>query len=320
MSDRGLRAPTGPAGLLQWSIANSGNNPDASRRVPPSAEDRAWFQEAMASQLNVGKRMKEIKFCLDRAGTPEDAPTVEQQQDLLDELHDIVEDIDHARDLRPIGGLPTLLSLLHSEEDGLRARAAAVIGAAAQNNEPVQQWLLDGGALPPLVNQLADSNSTARVSAYTAVSCLVRHNTAGRQALLQGTGLAAVVGGLSNGAPRVQRKAAQLCGALLIDEPDLAPKLATGVAQSLPALLCSGDRQGREAALLLANMLARDAGGLQLLKKMPDLQHSLQRLTMAIEDCPAEEKAAAADEKQLANNLTASLSTTSSPAKGSTPL
>ena len=45
----------------------------------------------------------------------------------------------YTRDLRPIGGLPTLLGLLGSEEASLRTRAAAIIGASAQNNEPVQQ-------------------------------------------------------------------------------------------------------------------------------------------------------------------------------------
>lgn len=38
-----------------------------------------------------------------------------------------------------MGGLPTLLQLLGSGEATLRARAALVLGAAAQNNEPVQQ-------------------------------------------------------------------------------------------------------------------------------------------------------------------------------------
>lgn len=74
-----------------------------------------------------------------------------------------------------------------------------------------------------------------------------------------------MVGGLSNGAPRVQRKAAQLCGALLTDEPDVAPNIAAAGAQALPVLLGSGDRQGREAALVLAQKLARNDRGLQAL-------------------------------------------------------
>ncbi len=43
------------------------------------------------------------------------------------------------RDLRSIGGLPTLLALLRAPEAGLRWRAADVLGTSAQNNSPVQQ-------------------------------------------------------------------------------------------------------------------------------------------------------------------------------------
>ena len=43
------------------------------------------------------------------------------------------------RDLRSIGGLPTLLALLRAPDAGLRWRAADVLGTSAQNNSPVQQ-------------------------------------------------------------------------------------------------------------------------------------------------------------------------------------
>lgn len=79
----------------------------------------------------------------------------------------------------------------------------------------------------------------------------------------QGGGLLKVVSGLSNGHPRVQRKAAQLCGALLTDDPDLAPDIAVAGAQALPVLLGGGDRQGREAALVLAQKAARNEKGLR---------------------------------------------------------
>eukprot|EP00208_Stichococcus_sp_RCC1054_P000545 CAMPEP_0206143006 /NCGR_PEP_ID=MMETSP1473-20131121/19018_1 /ASSEMBLY_ACC=CAM_ASM_001109 /TAXON_ID=1461547 /ORGANISM="Stichococcus sp, Strain RCC1054" /LENGTH=191 /DNA_ID=CAMNT_0053538229 /DNA_START=132 /DNA_END=704 /DNA_ORIENTATION=+ len=184
-------APRDLGGLLQWSIANAGSrggNGEAAPPMAPSEEDRAWFQEAMNSQLNVAHRMREIKGWLEQEGA-ESAPTLEDKEQLLDELLDIVEDIDHARDLRPIGGLPTLLHLLEGEQPSLRAGAASVIGAAAQNNEPVQQWLLEGGALPPLVEQLSDDNAAARVAAFTAVSCLVRKYPPGREALVEGPGL-----------------------------------------------------------------------------------------------------------------------------------
>lgn len=41
-----------------------------------------------------------------------------------------------------MGGLPTLLALLSDADAGVRSRAAAVLGACAQNNAPTQQVLL----------------------------------------------------------------------------------------------------------------------------------------------------------------------------------
>ena len=54
------------------------------------------------------------------------------------------------RDLRSIGGLPTLLALLQSPESSLRWRAADVIGTSAQNNSPVQQVCTDSAVVPVL--------------------------------------------------------------------------------------------------------------------------------------------------------------------------
>jgi HEAT repeat protein len=41
-----------------------------------------------------------------------------------------------------VGGLPTLLALLSDADAGVRSRAAAVLGACAQNNAPTQQVLI----------------------------------------------------------------------------------------------------------------------------------------------------------------------------------
>lgn len=54
----------------------------------------------MNSQLNVAHRMREIKGWLEQEGA-ESAPTLEDKEQLLDELLDIVEDIDHARCVEP---------------------------------------------------------------------------------------------------------------------------------------------------------------------------------------------------------------------------
>lgn len=57
---------------------------------------------------------------------------------LLEELMEIVESIDFARDLRSIGGLPVLKALVQGVHPSLRWRAADVIATCCQNNLPVQ--------------------------------------------------------------------------------------------------------------------------------------------------------------------------------------
>jgi hypothetical protein len=83
--------------------------------------------EAMAEfTKDLVVKMKEIKSGLDSkdAGGKEEGEVLREKEELLDHLVEIVEDIDYARDLQTIGGLPTLLTLLESEHPSLRWRSA----------------------------------------------------------------------------------------------------------------------------------------------------------------------------------------------------
>jgi len=114
--------------------------------------------------------------------TPTEATTTEHMEELLDELHDIVEDVDHARDLVKVGGLPTLLRLLRDPRASLRWRAADALAASAANNPPVQRWLLDAGAVPPLM-ALLDLGAEAAAFPQSSAADLVRARTKAVHAL-----------------------------------------------------------------------------------------------------------------------------------------
>jgi hsp70-interacting protein len=60
----------------------------------------------------------------------------------LEELMDIVESIDFARDIKSIGGLPVLKALVECKHPPLRWRAAEVLATCCQNNLPVQVHLM----------------------------------------------------------------------------------------------------------------------------------------------------------------------------------
>ena len=55
-----------------------------------------------------------------------------------------------------------MLSLLESQYAPVRASAAEVVATCVQNNPPVQQFFLDGGALPKLLKLAGDPDPTCR--------------------------------------------------------------------------------------------------------------------------------------------------------------
>lgn len=172
--------------------------------------------KVIKQQLDTGERGG-ARTHVDQSTSSQDTPNTlsnEQRAALLDELIEIVEHIDHARDLQTIGGLPTLLKLLEDPCAVVRAKSAEVVATCAQNNPPVQavcggdddimmlvvwyatsmlstphthaahthrihpQWMLQGGVLPHLLVLLDDGDATCRVKALLALSCMVRGSEA----------------------------------------------------------------------------------------------------------------------------------------------
>ncbi|GBF98487.1 hypothetical protein Rsub_11697 [Raphidocelis subcapitata] len=201
-------------GLFEWSMKyQDGERPTEYGSVSEMSEEkRAWLEEAMRDHMkDIGERMKEIKAALDdgsaAAGAAEPAPAspaaaaaaaaaaqraapqLAREEVLLDELMEIVESVDYARDLSKVGGLDTLLALMACPYPSLRWRAAEVAATCMANNPPVQRWFMDGGAAPPLMALLGDGDGTCRAKALLALSALVRHYDPGLDAFLAAGGL-----------------------------------------------------------------------------------------------------------------------------------
>lgn len=116
--------------LMHLALANATPCPDAYRLEGVLKNYMVDFTE----------RMQAIQAGLEETANAPDA-TEEQvavAEKHLEELMDIVESIDFARDLRSIGGLPVLKALMRSPHPSLRWRAADVVATCAQNNPPVQ--------------------------------------------------------------------------------------------------------------------------------------------------------------------------------------
>ncbi|KAK2077076.1 hypothetical protein QBZ16_004710 [Prototheca wickerhamii] len=244
-------------GLFEWSLQHQDG---AGTAQPMSESERQWLEEAMkSSMVDLGRRMGEIKESLDarasgeRSGA-EPAAELAEAERLLDELQDIVETIDAARDLATIGGLDTLSDLLTSREPSLRARAAEVGGTCVQNTPEVQTRFLEHPTFADRVLRLAreDADATCRVKALLALSCLVRGHAAATAWFKGQGGLGLLV------------DAAQLLRALVLglSASELQSLVDDRVMDVAGRLLGdAGDDAGREAvAELLRALVARPAG------------------------------------------------------------
>lgn len=166
--------------LFEWSIQQQGDGTSETTAAPLSDTDRKWLEEVLASGVvDLSKQLVEIKEQLEASlpasATRDDiARDEEHKARLLDELLDLVESIDQAKDLSTIGGLSTLLHVIDGGVPGLQWRAAEVVAVCAQNNPEVQASFFRDGAMPAIWGLLSADDVTCRLKALLAVSCMLR--------------------------------------------------------------------------------------------------------------------------------------------------
>ncbi|KAF8059979.1 RMDN1 [Scenedesmus sp. PABB004] len=197
-------------GLFNWSMKfqDGTSATDYASAQELSPEKREWLERALADMMkDFAERMQEINTALtgdagDAGGAAGEGggdggggggASLAEREALCDELLEIVESVDHARDLHTIGGLPTLLALTSSLHASLRWRAAEIMGTCMANNPPVQRWFADGGALPRLMALLGDGDARVVTKALFALGALVRHYDPGLEAFRLAGGLPALL-------------------------------------------------------------------------------------------------------------------------------
>ncbi|KAG6356148.1 hypothetical protein INS49_015535 [Diaporthe citri] len=163
--------------LLKWSIeaqtagnANSNGNPSTTAITSadaPAAEGNTTTAAAATSQapstngLNPeilaallggpsdADLMRQSMAVITATGDPE--VTLEHRLTAFDNLEQLIESLDNANNLGPLGLWAPLLASLSDAEPDVRRYAAWVAGTAVQNNETSQERLLAMGGLPRLV-------------------------------------------------------------------------------------------------------------------------------------------------------------------------
>lgn len=172
MTDPGLNS------LLKWSVQNSEQaRDDPTSQSDPKAErdpQRGLDQEALARLMggpSDADRMKEAMGAIQH-------PEVDLENKLIafDNFEQLIENLDNANNMEPIGLWVPLVDQLDNPEPELQRYAAWCLGTAVQNNIRSQDRCLAVGAVPKLVNLALKGKTPAlRKKAVYALSSEVRN-------------------------------------------------------------------------------------------------------------------------------------------------
>ncbi|EED12439.1 Hsp70 nucleotide exchange factor (Fes1), putative [Talaromyces stipitatus ATCC 10500] len=172
--DRGLNE------LLKWSVENSeasrqsiANINDDPTSVPPPTT-RGLNEDALRALMGGPSDADLMKESM--AALLSDEVDLENKMVAFDNFEQLVETIDNANNMEPLGLWSPLVGLLQHEEADMRRMAAWCIGTAVQNNQKGQDKLLVLNALPTLVSlATSDSDSKVRRKSVYALSSAVRN-------------------------------------------------------------------------------------------------------------------------------------------------
>ncbi|KAJ5778977.1 Armadillo-like helical [Penicillium paradoxum] len=164
--------------LLKWSVTNSQASLDA--------ESEEGAPSAPAATSNLTPQMISTLF-----GGPSEADLMraamevahDNESDLenkliaLDNFEQMIEGIDNANNIEPLGLWAPLIKLLKHDEAEIRRMAAWCVGTAVQNNPKSQDKVVVLNILPDLVSlATTDSNAATRKKAIYAISSAVRNH------------------------------------------------------------------------------------------------------------------------------------------------
>jgi len=303
---------------------------------PMSKEDKEFLEKVMKEcVIDEVERMKQITELLkggdpkeifkdtesqvveriNKLATPEDLATF--RQDMLEYLHDLVENLDNAKALMCVGGFGPVLQIAQDGTKPLaeRKECLELLGACAQNNPPCQAGLLEIDVLPIFLGILSnDPNAGIRYKALGAISALCRGHDVLEKKFIDTDGVALLVNKLeADDDIKVKRKCLFFLRALFFTSPESRDKAcSSGLKNTLVGLIGHGDIDLRESCLnamieLVTESEARTGdfndSGLQLSSKLDTRSVSLKAMK-------GEDAETAQEEIELCSKLQGLLVTT----------
>lgn len=164
--------------LLKWSIENSETTlADRTASTDPKAErpsGKGVNAEALNALLGGPSDADLMKESMAAILHPD--LSLENKIVAFDNLEQLIEGIDNANNMEPLGLWTPLVGLLQNQEPDLRQYAAWCAGTAVQNNPKSQERLLVLGGIPTLVKLAReDPVETVRRKAIYALSSETRN-------------------------------------------------------------------------------------------------------------------------------------------------
>ena len=173
--------------LLQWGIENSsaanpnGTQPPLSVETPKS---RGLNAEALAQLMGGPSDADLMREAMTVIQNPD--ATLSAKMAAFDNFEQLVESIDNANNLTPLGLWGPLVAQLASGEAELRKMAAWCIGTAVQNNVKAQERLLAVNGIPVLCRlAVEDADEDARRKCVYALSSEVRNYQPGMNEMVR---------------------------------------------------------------------------------------------------------------------------------------
>jgi hypothetical protein len=159
--------------LLQWSLENaeSARQPDQ-----PVREPKAISADALRALMGGPSDADLMREAMTIIVSADPDITHESKMIAFDNFEQLVENLDNANNMEPLGLWTPLLSQLESPMADLRRMAAWCAGTAVQNNEKAQERLLAANGVEKLCKvALHDDDQAVRRKAVYALSSSIRN-------------------------------------------------------------------------------------------------------------------------------------------------
>ena len=162
--------------LLQWSLAQQGNNKEAKERVGRPDPKALAQLLGMVQGKDDPTLMKENGAVLKN-----EKSTSNEKLMALKSMEALIENLDNANNLKNMKLWPSILEQLNNEDKEIQALACSCIGSAVQNNPRSQNDFLEesgrSGAFKKILKLASDSTDEySRSKALYALSNITRHS------------------------------------------------------------------------------------------------------------------------------------------------